>query len=517
MRPPVVRVHHEDLIVDSFAGGGGASTGIERATGRSPDLAINHNGDALALHQVNHPNTRHLLADVFSVNPREVCGGRQVALFWASPDCTFHSRARGGKPFRDRNKARRRRGLAGVIVKWAAQVRPRVICAENVEEFAFWGPLDDEGRPDPEKRGSSFQRWVAQLRNLGYQVEWRTLRACDYGAPTIRKRLFVIARCDGEPIVWPEVTHGPGRPLPYRAAAECIQWELACPSIFERKKPLAEKTLARIARGLLRFVIEDPSPFLVPVTHQGDHRIYPIDEPMRTVTAARRGEFALISPQLVQSGYGERDGQAPRALDIREPIGTLVAGGVKHRLVAAFLAKHFGDPGRTSGGGVVLGAPLQAPMGTVTCRDHHALVTSHMVVYRGTCKDGRRMDEPAPTLTAGGTHLGEVRAFLQRYNGVGIGQPLQLSLGTVTTKDRFGLVTVQGVGYQVVDIGSRMLVARELFRAQSFEDSYVIDRRPDGSQLTKETQIALCGNSVPPAVVEAIVRANLARVRRVAA
>jgi DNA (cytosine-5)-methyltransferase 1 len=492
-----------EIIVDNFAGGGGASTGIEMALGRSPDIAVNHDPEAVAMHAANHPVTRHFCESVWTVDPVEACGGRPVGLAWFSPDCTFHSRARGGKPFRDRDSAKRRRGLAWVVTRWARAVRPRVICLENVAEFEDWGPLLDDGTPCPERRGLTFRRWVAQLQNLGYAVEWRELRACDYGAPTTRKRLFLVARCDGAPIVWPEPTHAQRGGLwvkPWRTAAECIEWSIPCPSIFDRARPLAENTLRRIARGIRRYVIEAAEPFVVPVTHAGDARAHSIREPLRTITAAPRGEHALVAPTLIQTGYGEREGQAPRALDLHHPLGTLVAGGVKHALVAAFLAKHYG-------GHEGSGSPARAPFDTVTARDHHALVTSHLVKLRGECT-GSAANEPLPTITAGGTHLGEVRAFLLKYYGTDGDPKLRDPLHTITTHDRFGLVTVAGVDYQIADIGMRMLTPRELFRAQGFPDSYRIEIAVEGKPLSKEAQVRMCGNSVPPHLAAAVVRAN---------
>lgn len=498
-RPPVLRLH--ELVVDNFAGGGGASTGIEWALGRSPDIAINHDPEAVAMHAANHPSTRHLCGDVWEVSPRAICGDRPVGLAWFSPDCTFFSKARGAKPFRDPRGASKRRALAWVVVRWAREVQPRVIIMENVEEFADWGPLASDGRPDPIKRGLSFRIWMGKLKAAGYAVEMRELRAHDYGAPTIRKRLFIIARCDGLPITWPEPTHGPGRPEAHRVAAECIDWSIPCRSIFGRSKPLADKTLARIARGVQRFVLDAAAPFIVPTTHAGDLRTYGLDEPFRTITGAHRGEFALIAPTLVQTGYGEREGQAPRSLDLHKPLGTIVSGG-KHALVAAFLAKH-------NGGHEATGSALGGPTHTVTARDHHALVAAHMLKLRGSCRDGQTFDRPVPTITSAGTHLAEVRTFLLRYNGVGGPLDAQLPLGTVTTRDRFGVVMVQGDPYVIADIGMRMLAPRELFRAQGFDDGYVVDPTVDGSPLTKTSQIRMCGNSVCPPMAAALVRANI--------
>jgi DNA (cytosine-5)-methyltransferase 1 len=501
MRPPELRVElGDDLIVDNFAGGGGASLGIEWALGRSPDIAVNHDPEAIAMHALNHPRTRHLCGDVWDVNPAQVCAGRRVALAWFSPDCKHFSKAKGGRPVE-----KKIRGLAWVVVRWARAVNPRVIILENVEEFADWGPLDEDGRPDRSRRGLTFRRWWGSLKAAGYEIEMRSLRACDYGAPTIRRRLFVIARCDGLPIVWPEATHGPSE---YRTAAECIQWELPCQSIFERKKPLAEKTLRRIARGVQRFVIDEREPFLVPVTHGGDDRVWSLREPLRTITGAHRGEMAFVAPTLIQTGYGERPGQVPRVPGLNKPLGTVVGCGQKHALVAAFLAKH-------NGGHEATGSKLAESIGTITARDHHALVAAHLVKLYGTCADGQRIEQPLPTIRAGGTHLGEVRAFLIKYyggdRGETRGQTLELPLGTVTTANRFGLVTVHGQQYEIGDIGMRMLQPRELFRGQGFPDSYRIDPSVNGKTISKEAQIRLCGNSVCPDLAEVLVLANVAQ------
>lgn len=497
----------DELVIDLFAGGGGASTGIEQAISRHVDIAVNHDAEAVSLHQANHPQTLHYVSDVFEVEPRAVTQGRPVGLLWASPDCTFHSKARGGKPFRDRNKARRRRGLAWVVCRWARDVKPRVIALENVEEFRHWGPLLDDGTPCPERRGKTFDRWVAQLRNLGYAVEWRELRACDYGAPTIRKRLFLIARCDGQPIVWPEKTHGPGL-QPYRTAAECIDWSLPCPSIFERARPLAEATMRRIAHGIRRYVIEAAEPYIVRIGHTGHGdggKTRGIGEPLSTTSKA---EHMLASPTLVQTGYGERAGQAPRVPGLHKPLGTTV-DGQKHALVAAFLAKHYGG---------VVGTPLDERIGTVTTVDHHSLVTSHLMTNT-TGHPGARADEPLRTITTGGHHA-EVRALLTKFYGQGgQDQDLRDPLHTIPTHDRFALVTVAGEIYAIADVGMRMLQPRELYRAQGFPDSYVIERGADGRVLSKAAQVRMCGNSVSPPIARAIVAANYSEhqaLRRVA-
>lgn len=506
--------------MDNFAGGGGASSGIEAALGRPVDVAINHDAEAIAMHRANHPRTHHLCSSVWDVNPAKLCGARHVELMWASPDCTYYSKARGGKPFRERDPARRRRGLAWLIPYWIKTVRPAVIMMENVEELQFWGPLLPNGLPDPLKRGSTFRRWVSQIQNLGCALDMRELRACDHGAPTTRKRLFVIITTDGREIVFPDATHGDfSYQKPYRTAAECIDWSIPCPSIFERSKPLAEATLRRIARGIMRYVVNDPKPFVVtlrgtershvdssaspiaeplrtisaegmhhalvtpfisPLTHRGERRSIPLDEPLPTITAAQRGELALIAPTLINTRNGERHGQhgeqAPRVRDIRDPMPTVTAQGSQGALVAAFLAKNYG--GHESDG-----LSLHEPLATVTTKDHHSLVCAFLMAYYGTEQDSR-LREP---------------------------------LGTVTTRDRFGLVLVRGEQYRIVDIGMRMLTPRELYRAQGFRDTYEIERGIDEHggvlPLTKTAQVRMVGNSVSPPVAEALVRANVVQQR----
>ncbi len=489
----------DELVVDLFAGGGGASTGIEQAIGRHVDIAVNHDPAAVALHQANHPQTQHFVSDVFEVDPLVVTDGRPVGLLWASPDCKHFSKAKGGKPV-----SKKIRGLAWVVIKWAKLVRPRIICLENVEEFQTWGPLRADGMPCPDRKGKTFQRWVAQLRNLGYAVQWKELRACDYGAPTIRKRLFLVARCDGQPIVWPAPTHAQ-RPAkgsglkPWRTAAECIDWSLPCPSTFERERPLAEATMRRIAHGVRRYVLEAARPFIVPVTHNQGSNVAPATEPLRTITTAKRGELALAVPTLVQTGYGERAGQAPRVPGLDKPLGTAV-DGQKHALVAAFLAKHYGG---------VVGSDLRDGIGTVTSVDHHSLTTSSLVKLRGT-SNSAATDAPLGTVSAQGFHHAEVRAFLIRYFGSDQDPRLDGPLHTVTTKHRDALVTVHGEDYVIADIGMRMLQPRELYRAQGFPDSYVIERGADGRALTKAEQVRMCGNSVAPPCAFALVKANYA-------
>ncbi len=740
---------HNELVIDLFAGGGGASTGIEEAIGRPVDIAINHNIEAVAMHLANHPQTKHYVSDVFEVDPVEVVDGRPVGMLWASPDCKHFSKAKGGKPV-----SKKIRGLAWVVIKWAKLVRPRVIFLENVEEFQTWGPLDANNMPCKERKGRTFQRWKKSLENLGYKVHYQEDRACDLGTPTIRKRLFLVARCDGLPIVVPEYTHAPpGSPLvkqrkalPYHTAAECIQWDEPAPSIFERTRELADATKRRIAKGIMRYVVEAAEPFIVPLTHQGGDRTEAINETVKTVTSANRGEKALIVPTLVQTGYGERPGQAPRVPGLDKPLGTVVDGG-KHALVTAFLTEHANastqrvmaanEPMRTQmgevkgghfsvvsatlmtnttghdaspveepvptlttgnqqtlvtatlegcipsfedwyantkdlggsreeydrlygpatpesieaearnvqaanmisaalvgvgaragqsrargmdepvatvtakydtalltahltkfytgsvgsdmadpvptvtansfvkrpGGATPLGMvtatlvgaggpayggkpkPVDTPMGTLTAENHTAIATAHLVhMGHGEGKDGTKrfshgirdveqplntiaasgvpagivtshlaklrgtnvgqsVEEPLHTISAQGTHHAEVRAFLIKYYGTDQDPRLDEPMHTVPTKDRFGLVMVKGQPYAIVDIGLRMLKPRELYRAQGFKDSYIIDWgiHPHTGQkikLTSTASIRMCGNSVCPPMARAYVAAN---------
>lgn len=463
------------LIIDGFAGAGGASSGIARAMGRDPDYAINHNAEALAVHEANHPGTVHLWGNIWDTNPTKLCAGRPVDVAWFSPDCRHFSRAKGGK-----KTSARVRSLASSVIPWAREARPRIIFMENVEEWKSWGPLDENGDPVVRKIGLSFRTWHGKIKAQGYKTDMRMLRACDYGAPTNRKRLFFVARRDGLPIVWPRPTHGPGL-LPYRTAADCIDWSLPCPSIFEPGRDLVDATLRRVARGVRKFVIDAAEPFVIPVSHSGDDRVQSISEPMRTITASSRSPFALISPSLVHLSNGERPGQAPRTYDINEPLSTVVAGGTKHGLVAAFLAKHYG-------GHTTPGAQLDLPLSTITTQDHHAVVQVHT--------------EANPDRSE------QVWAFLSQYNGTSIGAQLNLPMPTVTTKDRFALVTVRGEQFRIADIGMRMLTPRELANGQGFPRDYIIDRGPNGKTLSKTAQVRCIGNSVCPDVAEALVRAN---------
>lgn len=698
-----------ELVVDLFAGGGGASSGIEAAIGRHVDIAVNHNPDAISMHEANHPQTRHFLSDVWEVDPIEVCDGQPVGLLHASPDCTHHSQARGGQP---RNA--KIRALAWVVHRWAGRLSkrglgPKLLTLENVEQMLQWSPLIAKrcaktGRvvkldgtvaeagervpvelqflvPDPKRKGKTWGHFVEGLRRMGYAVQWRKIIAADFGAPTTRERLFMIARNDGEPIVWPDGSHAkkPAKgQRPWQSAASCIDWSLRCPSIFERDRPLADATMRRIAKGVRKYVLDAAEPFIVaigqtggngdrvrskadplgtvvskaeqcvvsptimPLTHQGGDRINDATAPLPTVTAAHRGELALSAATLVQTGYGERAGQSPRALDLQAPLGTVMAEGVKHAVVTPMLvqAAHGEGAGKTKrwGSGV---NDIQGPAGTCTASGSggQALAAATLVQMRFD-HDGKPVDAPLPTITAGGqskrpggnntlglssavlvgvggragqteprsagepsftttgkadaavaavflaqandgpspsvghpptrpvstiTNSGSqqqlvaamlshayssntcggegdpkqpaktittgghhalvectlspedeagalrVAAFLMRYYGEG-GQDNDARdpAATITTKDRLALVTVhiKGTPYVIVDIGLRMLQPRELYAAQGFPASYQIEHGHDGRRFTKSAQVRMCGNSVSPKPMEALIRAN---------
>ena len=663
----------EPLIIDSFAGGGGASTGIELALGRSPDVAINHSESALALHTANHPETDHLMTSIYKVDPRDlVQPGQRVGLAWFSPDCKHFSKAKGGQPL---NK--NIRDLAWVVVDWAEKIRPEVILLENVEEFTTWGPLrqrhvgghpttagpltadlwdrappdvkgdpvfNDDGTPfmeiDPLRKGQTFTEWVHRLRRAGYKVEWRELRACDYGAPTIRKRLFVVARCDGQPIVWPDPTHADpdsaavkaGTLKPWRSAAECIDWSLPCPSIFDTKaevqekhglsavRPLAKSTMARVARGMKRYVLDADRPFIVNLTHGG--RVEDAAAPLRTITGANRGEKAVVVPSitrfnsgatgqdmraplstitanswkkkpggaaplglitpvltyaqhggavrsvedphhticannkdingviiptLVQTGYGERDGQAPRALDLGKPLGTVVAGGAKHAAVAATLMGCGGRAAQSRPRG------MGEPAATITAKADTCIASAFLAQHH-TGVTGHDARAPVSTISATGSHQMPVAAWFAKYYGTGDGARTDEPCHTITVKDRmahmqadlsappfapeheararevadfmrahgawddreFVTVEIEAATFVVIDIGMRMLTPRELFRAQGFPDDYVIEgvwtEDAEGEwhwkPFTKNVQVSCCGNSVSPPPAKALVQAN---------
>ena len=441
-----------ELIVDNFAGGGGASTGIELATGYSVDIAINHDPEAIKMHKANHPNTKHYCENVWAVDPVKACKGHPVALVWFSPDCKHFSKAKGGKP-KDKNI----RGLAWVACRWAGLVRPRVIMLENVEEFKTWGPLNRGHHPIKAKQGETFQKFVQQLTDLGYEVQIRELIAADYGAPTMRKRFFMIARCDGKTIVWPEPTHGPadselvkaGFLKPYVGAYTQLDFSLPCPSIFDTSeeikekygiravRPLAKKTMDRIGKGLKKFVIDEDEPFIV-------------DGKM---------------PSLIQ--YHSYNGNDVRGQKITDPLMTL-DGSNRYGLVCAFVSKFY-----KSG----VGQDIREPLHTVTTSPgHFGLIMAYLIKYYGSEEGGHDIRDP---------------------------------LDTLTSKDRFGLVEVYGTKYQIYDIGLRMLEPKEQYRCQGFPDDYIIDHDYTGKIYPRSEQVRRCGNAVCPPIPAALVRANL--------
>lgn len=576
---------HGELIVDNFAGGGGASTGIEMATGYSVDIAINHDPEAIKMHKANHPNTKHYCENVWAVDPVKACKGHPVALAWFSPDCKHFSKAKGGKP-KDKNI----RGLAWVACRWAGLVRPRVIMLENVEEFKTWGPLGRRHHPIKAKQGETFQKFVQQLTDLGYEVQFRELIAADYGAPTMRKRFFMIARCDGKPIVWPEPTHAPadseevkaGLKKPYVGAYTQIDFSRPCPSIFDTSeeikekygiravRPLAQKTMDRIARGFIKFVLNNPKPFIIQCNHGGERRPNDIREPMPTITG--KHGYGIVEPYMVQ--IGQTGFAKDRSKDVREPLTTIVSKN-EHCLIEPTLAPYMGknttnhpggnckDPIHTittgnqqclisptliqyhsetskdgvrgqaikdpimtvdssnryglvasflhkyyDGGYKGAGETVENPLPTVTAWDHNSVVTANLIQMNNHC-DGKDIRQPLPTITAGDGHFGEVRAFLIKYYGQGTGQDIEQPLDTVTAQDRFGLVTINGTDYQIVDIGLRMLEPRELYGCQGFPDDYIIDHDYTGKTYPRSEQVRRCGNAVCPPIPAALVRANL--------
>lgn len=509
-----------ELIVDNFAGGGGASTGIELATGYSVDIAINHDPEAIRMHKANHPNTKHYCENVWAVDPVKACKGHPVGLAWFSPDCKHFSKAKGGKP-KDKNI----RGLAWVALRWAGLVRPRVIMLENVEEFKTWGPLNRKHHPIKSKQGKTFEKFVQQLTDLGYEVQFRELVAADYGAPTMRKRFFMIARCDGKPIVFPEPTHAPadseavkaGLLKPYVGAYTQLDFSLPCPSIFDTSeeikekygiravRPLASKTMERIARGLKKFVLENPEPFIIPIGY-GERkgqapRVHDIEKPLPTIVGS--GKHYLCEPYMVQ--IGQTGFTKDRSKDVREPLTTIVSKN-EHCLISPTLIQYHSETAQ----GEVRGQTIKDPIMTVDGSNRYGLVTSFLSKFYKS-GIGQDIREPLGTVTAnaGGGHFGEVRAFLIKYYGDATGQDIEKPLDTVTTKDRFGLVTIEGVDYQIVDIGLRMLEPRELYGCQGFPDDYIIDHDYTGKTYPRSEQVRRCGNAVCPPIPAALVKANL--------
>lgn len=549
-----------ELIIDNFAGGGGASTGIELATGQPVDIAINHDENAIRMHEINHPHTIHLRNDVFAIDPVQVTGGRPVGLAWFSPDCTHFSKAKGGKP-----RKKEIRDLAWVVVKWAKAVKPRIIMLENVEEFKTWGPIDDNGYPIKEQSGETFNEWLSQLKGLGYDVEFKELRACDYGAPTTRKRLFIVARCDGKPIIWPAPTHGAAKGLkPYKTAADIIDWTIRGQSIFNRKKDLVTSTLRRITRGIDKFVIKNNKPFIM--QYKFENQPENIDEPLRTITGvgsqslitpimsqlghtgfksdrnreidkplstvvsknehllvtptlmvnntghsgAKINESVptittaqnhyLINPAIVPIGYGEAPGQAPRVNDSNEPLGTIVSSSVKHHVVS-FIGKEF--TGATP-------SDIENPLPTITQVDHNRLVSAVMSNYYGNGHNASSLDEPLRTVVAREI-ASLVKVHFRKVADSNIGNwyqirnLLNLYGGYNLADDEVIIFEINGIEYIMIDIEMRMLLPKELYAAQGFPVDYNFDL--DG-EMTKTEQIKKCGNAVCPPLSYALAKAN---------
>ena len=507
----------DEIIVDNFAGGGGASTGIELATGRPVTIAINHDPAAILMHKTNHPHTLHLQASVWDVDPVEVCAGRPVGLAWFSPDCKHFSKAKGSALV-DRNI----RGLAWIVLRWAGTVRPRVILLENVEEFTTWGPVR-KGKPVRKKAGETFRKWLSQLEALGYAVEHRELVAADYGAPTTRKRFVLIARCDGKPIVWPERTHAPadsievrsGRCRPWRAAAEIIAWSVPMYSVFDSKReirekygvnavrPLADNTMRRIIRGVDKYTIRSGKPFIVP-TGYGERagqapRIHDIDAPLPTVVSTCKQNLAAVN--LIQ--YHTEQTETVRANGLTEPMPTVDASN-RYGLTAAHLTEYYGN-----------GNPidLREPLHTITAHDREALTAVHIAEFKGQNK-GQSIGQPLRTITAGGGEFAAVAVRVEKYGNADLGRwPLIRALlnrhcGYTLGDDEVLLLRIGKAWYFISDISMRMLTPKELYAAMGFPPDYIIDRDYLGREYPKTQQVARCGNAVCPPMASAVVRAN---------
>ena len=502
MRPPALRVTFEaegdeGLIVDLFAGGGGASSAVAEALGRDPDIAINHSRAAITMYRANHPKTRTFIENVWKVKPSEACEGRRVYVLWASPDCTHHANAKGSKPL-----STKRRSLAYSVVRWAREVQPQFIFVENVREFEGWGPLDNQGRPDKAKAGRSFKAWVRKICSFGYVAEWKLLTAADFGAPTTRTRLFMVFRRDGRPVVWPTPSHGAGRPQPWRSAAEVIDWNDLGRSIFDRAKPLADATLRRVVVGIEREVAGG-EPFLV--KYYGTGTPAAVADPLDTITT--RDRFALVTPFLVKYHGGSKAHQAERTHALREPLRTLDTSN-RFALVAPVIVRHNGGENGHQPAPRKVGAPL----GAVTTRNQDSLVTAHLMragylvkLYgTSTTADVRK---PLPTVTTGGGkgggHLAAVQALLRKF---GTAPKAQRDLFSPLEP---GMVVIDGEVWVIVDIFFRMLRPHELFKANGFRADYIIAPDLDGKPMSLGKQTELVGNSVSPPPACALITSNV--------
>ena len=489
-----------EIIVDNFAGGGGASTGIELATGQAVNIAINHDPDAILMHKTNHPYTKHYQESVWDVKPTEICEGHPVGLMWLSPDCKHFSRAKGGKPV-----SKNVRGLAWIAVRWAATVRPRVIILENVPEFITWGPLDENSYPDKKQTGRTFNCFVNALKRHGYEIQWKELKACDYGAPTIRKRFFLIARCDGNPIVFPKPTHGAGL-KPYRTAGECIDFTIPCKSIFGRSKPLADNTIRRIARGLDKFTLKSSEPFIVP-TGYGERkgqrpRVNSINEPLSTVVSTVKQ--AVLMPSLIQY-HSETTHSDARGQSLDKPIMTVDASP-RYALTAAHIVKYYSGDNYSA---------CNAPLATITTKERHGLVESHLCILRNN-QDCKPLNEPLPTECTSAGHFAEARTVIAKYetaeslgHWAEIREMLNKYCDYHLGDNEILLLEINKEQYYINGIGMRMLEPRELYNAQGFPPDYIIDHDYLGNEYPRTKQVARCGNAVPPPFAEALVRANL--------
>ncbi len=587
-----------EIVVDNFAGGGGASTGIEMAFGRPVDIAINHDIAAILMHRMNHPNTKHFCDSVWDLDPLQICKGRPVGLAWFSPDCKHFSKAKGRTPVE-----KKIRGLAWVTLRWAALVRPRVIMLENVEEFQTWGPLQtvrdkktgrclvidfEEAKrkknhknriphrvaepgevvpdnlllkePDPKRKGETFKKFKKQLEDLGYVVEFRELIASDYGAPTKRKRFFMIARCDGQSIVWPEKTHSKDslteeeifkslckrpreeyaasyqkilarkarniynkqRYKPWVPVSTCLDFTDLGKSIFDRDKPLAESTMARIAGGMDKFVFKNPKPFIIQVNHSGESfRGQGCDDSLPTLT--EKNGFGMVTPYIMQ--IGQTGFTKDRNKSVLDPLTTIVSKN-EHCFVTPMLLQYHAETSKTPRGQAVTD-----PLSTIDSSNRYAFAATYLTKFYKTGY-GQNVTEPLHTITTSPGHFGEVKivmldtkelkyirkeirekankvsSFIIEYYGQGIGQSPDEPLHTIVSKDRFALITVYGIDYVIVDITLRMLKPSELYKAQGFPEDYIIDKDYTGRKYPISQQVARVGNSVVPVLAEALAKAN---------
>ena len=476
-----------DMLIDCFAGGGGASVGIEMELGRQVDIAVNHNPQAILMHQTNHPATLHLTEDIFKVDLQRYVKGRNVGLMWASPDCTSHSKAKGGKP-----REKGLRILPWAVYKHAKAILPDVIIMENVEEIQQWGPLDKDGYPIKERKGEDYQKFITAMKSLGYIFDSRELVAADYGAPTTRKRWYAVFRRDGREIVWPTQTHskgGAGGLKPWVPVSTVLDFSNLGNSIFGRKKPLAKNTMNRIARGLEKFVFNNPGPFIMQIGQTGftKDRNKGIDEPLSTIVTKQ--EHCMISPYLIQY-HSETAKSEVRGQNVAEPVMTLDTSN-RYGLVAAFLTKFYKT---------CIGQELHEPLHTITTSPGHFGQVSILAV------DKDQLASEADAETA--QRCTWVSQYIMEYYGSSTGQSVTDPLHTIVTKDRFALITIMGNEYVLLDIFLRMLTPEELKLAQGFPADYIIDHDYTGKPYPIKEQVARIGNSVVPIMAQQLVSAN---------